>query len=359
MQRRPRDDAEAVVERGGQHLELDGAVDQVVDRLLADQAEEVAPRCGLLGLGDVPAGEVRRADVEDLALLAQDLHRLPDLVPRRGPVDVVHLVEVDVVGLQPPQRRVAGPADVQRGELRVVGPVAHVAVELGREDRTLAPSAALGEPAPDDLLGDALALLPAVDVRGVEEVDAVLVRAVHDRVASPPRWSPGRSSSCRGRAGRPTGRYGRGACSPCVHPSPRRLFRQLTSTFWHRVAVTGTASQSAATAAPRSTRDGCRVRAERCRRGELGGSHPRRTRPARRPARPSRPRPALHRRRFSHHDAHHGTGLPPVGQPAGHRLDRARGLHPCRASPPCTQPRRARASSCSAMAAATERGTWR
>ena len=41
---------------------------------------------------------------------------------------------------------------------------------------------ALREPAPEDLFGDALALLPAIDVGGVEEVDPQLQGAVHDRV---------------------------------------------------------------------------------------------------------------------------------------------------------------------------------
>ena len=56
---------------------------------------------------DVPAGEVARADVEDLPLLHQQLHRLPDLVPPRVAVDVVHLIEVDVIGLEPLERRLA------------------------------------------------------------------------------------------------------------------------------------------------------------------------------------------------------------------------------------------------------------
>src|SRR3546814_3205568 len=66
------------------------------------------------------------------------------------------------------------PADVQRGQLGVVGPVAHRAVELGREDGLLPAAAALGEPPADDVLGDALAELPPVDVGGVEEVDPQL-----------------------------------------------------------------------------------------------------------------------------------------------------------------------------------------
>ena len=64
-------------------------------------------------------------DVEDLALLDGDLDGLPDLVPRRVPVDVVELVEVDVVGLQALEAGVQGAPDVQRGQLGLVGPVAH------------------------------------------------------------------------------------------------------------------------------------------------------------------------------------------------------------------------------------------
>ena len=61
------------------------------------------------------------------------------------------------------------------------GVLLHVAVELGREDGALAALAALREPAADDLLRRAASALAAVDVRGVEEVDAELVGAVHDR----------------------------------------------------------------------------------------------------------------------------------------------------------------------------------
>src|SRR5215469_9234233 len=67
FQRRPRDDADSVVESGGQHLQLDRPGHQVVDALLADESEESASNCGVIGLRDVPGGEVRRADIEDLA----------------------------------------------------------------------------------------------------------------------------------------------------------------------------------------------------------------------------------------------------------------------------------------------------
>ena len=127
-------------------------------------------------------GEVRRADVEHFALLHKDFHRLPDLVEWRAAVDVVHLIEVDVVGLQSTQRSFARVPDVPRRQERVVGPVAHRAVELGGDDHLLAPAATLRKPSADDLLGESLALLPAVDVGGVEEVETGVECRVHDRV---------------------------------------------------------------------------------------------------------------------------------------------------------------------------------
>jgi hypothetical protein len=101
VQRRPRDDPDAVLDGGRYDLKLHVAGQQVVDALLADEPEEVAAVRRLLRRGQVPAGEVGRPDVAHLALRHQGLHRLPDLLPRRGTGDVVHLVQVDPVGLQP------------------------------------------------------------------------------------------------------------------------------------------------------------------------------------------------------------------------------------------------------------------
>jgi hypothetical protein len=67
---------------------------------------------------------------------------------------------------------------VPGGEAAVVRAVAHLTVDFGREDDPVPAPATLREPAADDLLGDALAGAPAVDVRGVEEVDAELERPV-------------------------------------------------------------------------------------------------------------------------------------------------------------------------------------
>ncbi len=182
VHRRPRQDADAVVDRGGKYLELDRALHQVVERLLTREAGEVTAVGSFLGLHEMPAREVRRPDVEDLPLLDERLHRLPDLVPRRLSVDVVHLVQVDVIRLEATQRCFAREADVARREERVVRPVRHAAVQLRCDDRLLAAAAALGEPPADDLLRPALTVAESIDVGGVEEVDAFVDGAIHDQV---------------------------------------------------------------------------------------------------------------------------------------------------------------------------------
>jgi hypothetical protein len=95
------------------------------------------------------------------------------------------MVEVEVIGLQPAQAVLTGLADVVGRQVPVVGAGAHRLIQLGREHDPV-PAPALGQPAADDLLRGAVALLhvgrlrPAVDVGGVEQVDAVLERLVHD-----------------------------------------------------------------------------------------------------------------------------------------------------------------------------------
>jgi hypothetical protein len=113
------------------------------------------------------------------------LHRLPYLVPWGASINVVHLVEVDMICLQPLQAVLASPANVVGREAAVVRAAAHWLVHFGSQDDPVAPPT-LGQPPADNLLRDAVALLhvwslgPAVDVRGVEEVDASLQRPVHD-----------------------------------------------------------------------------------------------------------------------------------------------------------------------------------
>ena len=87
----------------------------------------------------------------------------------------VKLVEVDPVGLEPPQRRLAGRDEVAVGVAhRVRVRVVHPVVALGREDDPVAP----GSENPSQ---DRLARPAPVYVGGVEEVDAEVERRVEDR----------------------------------------------------------------------------------------------------------------------------------------------------------------------------------
>ena len=101
--------------------------------MLADEAHKVALRRGALRLCDVPPGEVAAAHVDHLARLDQLLHRLPDFFPGRQAINVVHLVEIDVIGLHPAQAFVAGAPDVIGRQPGLVRPVAHTAIDFGRQ----------------------------------------------------------------------------------------------------------------------------------------------------------------------------------------------------------------------------------
>src|SRR5690606_34064091 len=97
-QRTPGDDAHAIIFAGGDYFQFDGAFIQAVFALLADQPHEVALFGGFVGFGDVPAGEVAAADVQNLAFAVKLFHRLPDFLPGGVAVNVVHLVQIDVIG---------------------------------------------------------------------------------------------------------------------------------------------------------------------------------------------------------------------------------------------------------------------
>src|SRR5690606_4905593 len=88
----------------------------------------------------------------------------------------VDLIEVDAIGLQAPQARLDRADDPVARGAAAVGPAAHGEAELGGEDDLVA-AAAIAEPPADHPLREAVL---AVDVGGVEEVDALAEGAVHD-----------------------------------------------------------------------------------------------------------------------------------------------------------------------------------
>ena len=178
----PWDDSDAVFDTCRQHFKFDRAHQQVVVTLLADEAEESAATRSFVRSGNVPTSEVAAAYVDDLALLGERLHRLPDFVPRRGAIHVVHLEEIDVIGLQATQAGVARGANVSGRQATVVRPIGHWSVQLGGKYNLVAPIAAEREPVANDFFGGANAEVSAVTIGGVEEVDAQLERSIHDGV---------------------------------------------------------------------------------------------------------------------------------------------------------------------------------
>ena len=112
-------------------------------------------------------------DVADLALGHQLGQRADGVLDRRVRVHPVLVVEVDVVGAEPPQRSLDRGADVGRAAVEVPRAAAGVRheAELGRQHHLVA--AALDGPADELLVGER-----AVDLGGVDEGDAQFERPV-------------------------------------------------------------------------------------------------------------------------------------------------------------------------------------
>jgi len=155
-------------------LALDVAHDEAVLVLARGEGVEV-PRVGYPPrLDHLPGGEVRAADVADLALAGEVVEGAQRLLDRRQRVGAVELVEVEPVGLEPPQAVLDRLHDVgARAALHAAG-IVHVHAELRRQHDVLA---ALAEDFAEETLR-AAAL--AVDVGGVEERDAEIERLVDD-----------------------------------------------------------------------------------------------------------------------------------------------------------------------------------
>jgi hypothetical protein len=104
---------------------------------------------------------------------------------------MVHLIEVDVVGLQSPQTLFAGALDMVGRQAALIPPVTHRAEDLGRQDDPVAPPT-LCQPAPNDFLcqtqvqigGITAGSEDAIDVGCVEKGDALV-----ESLASPSRFT--------------------------------------------------------------------------------------------------------------------------------------------------------------------------
>ncbi|VGC13759.1 Uncharacterised protein [Klebsiella quasipneumoniae] len=101
-------------------LQLNCALGQIVQALFRGQPQQVARVSLALCRGNIPASKVTTAHVADFTLTDELFHRLPDLLPGRVPIDMVHLIEIDMVRFQPFQAGLTGPADMVGRQVFVV-----------------------------------------------------------------------------------------------------------------------------------------------------------------------------------------------------------------------------------------------
>ena len=174
-QRKVRQDRKPEFEGGRNHLGFDGAVHEAVFILGGDVAAGAGGAGNPLAGGDLPAGEVRVADVTDLASGHEVVEGAEGFVKGRARVGKVNLVEVEMVGVEAAEAGFDGLHDVAAGgAFHVDVVVGHGAAELAGDDGFVAMSL---EGFPEVFLGEAAG---AVDVGGVEEGDAGVEGGVGD-----------------------------------------------------------------------------------------------------------------------------------------------------------------------------------
>jgi hypothetical protein len=151
----------------GQDVPFDASRQDAVRRLFTPEAQEASSLGDVVCLDDLVRWKRGAAEGADLAVPDEVGQHAEGLLEVSVPVGPVHLLKVDVVGLEPAQARLERTSEVTA---RVAGPVGAFhegEVALGGED-DLFPSPLKGRT--HDLLG----LSGRVHVGRVEEVDAVV-----------------------------------------------------------------------------------------------------------------------------------------------------------------------------------------
>ena len=103
-ERTVRHDADTEGLRHGYHLLFDRTVNQTVPRLLYHPRRKPVALRQPQAMRDLPSGKVGGADIAHFALLHQVVQCADGLFEGRGRVRDVEVVNIDVVGLQTPQR---------------------------------------------------------------------------------------------------------------------------------------------------------------------------------------------------------------------------------------------------------------
>ena len=113
-----------------------------------------------------------------MAVLHQGIQRLQGLLYRRGRVEAVDLVQIDVVGLQSPQAGLALAHDMAPGGATGVGTFTHRPEHLGGQYDILAADVQILQ----GLAHDALTGTTTVHVGGIDKVDARLQGRLHQLI---------------------------------------------------------------------------------------------------------------------------------------------------------------------------------
>ena len=169
-QREERQEAQAEVVAGRQHLAFHVALQQRIEVLGRDEAG-LAGRAPV-GVGDLPAAVVGVAEVADLALGDQVVQRPQGLVYRGVGVRLMVLVEVDVVGVQAAQAVFDRLQNPLARPAALFGVLADLHPEFGGQHDFMAALA-------QRLAEEFLRLRPAIDVGGVEQGDPGVEGGVH------------------------------------------------------------------------------------------------------------------------------------------------------------------------------------
>ena len=171
-QRAPDHQAHAFALEHGDDLALQVAPGHRVVSLQRHELREAQPLADTQRLGDLPRRPVRHADITHMPVAHQLVERSERLLHRRGGVETVQLVQVDVVELQARQARLHAVENVAARRAARVRAGARVAEHLGRHHHVVACHLQVLQRLARDLLGRAA----RVHVGRVDEVDAGVQR---------------------------------------------------------------------------------------------------------------------------------------------------------------------------------------
>ena len=144
------------------------------------EAAETAPIGDAQRLHDPPGGPVGHADIAHMTLADKIVERPHRLFDRRHRIHAVDLVEVDIVGTQPAQAGLDRIHDMPARGAAVIGPVAHLPQNLGRQHHVGARPAGIAHGGAGDLFRKSA----RIDIGGVDEIDAPIQRPGKEAAAA-------------------------------------------------------------------------------------------------------------------------------------------------------------------------------